>query len=147
MKHELFLDWSPDPRDHAALLQRLVNANVAHGGPSGHRTVAVLVRDPGTGEAMSGVWGTILYGWLVIDLLYVGDPDRRQCLGSRLLTTIENAARENGCAGVWLTAYAFQAPGFYEKNGYERFAGLGSAPASGSAADHGILFYSKSFGR
>ena len=56
MKHEFFLDWSPDPRDHAALLQRLVSANLARGGPSGYRNIAVILRDPDTGEASSGVW-------------------------------------------------------------------------------------------
>jgi GNAT superfamily N-acetyltransferase len=147
MKHELFLDWLPDFRDRAALLQQLANANLASGGPGGHRNIAVIVRDPDSGEAISGVWGTTLYGWLFIELLYVAQPDRRQSLGSRLLTAVEDAAHENGCAGSWLTAYAFQAPGFFEKNGYERFAGLGSAPLPGSAGDHRIFLYRKSFGR
>ena len=147
MKHELFFDWSPDSRDHAALLQRLANANLTSGGPSGHRNIAIIVRDPGTGEAISGVWGIVLYGWLFIDVLYVVEPDRRQGLGSRLLTGLENAARENGCVGSWLSAYAFQAPGFYEKNGYEQFGRLGSAAAPGSTAGNQILLYRKSFGR
>lgn len=145
MNDELFVDWSPDSRDYAALLQRLASANVASGGPSGYRSIAVISRDPDTGEAASGVWGVMLYGWLLIELLYVAEPDRRKGLGSRLLATVENAARERDCAGAWLSTYAFQAPGFYEKNGYERFAGLGSAPASHSAPDHRIYLYRKSF--
>jgi GNAT superfamily N-acetyltransferase len=147
VKQELFLDWSPDYRDHTALLQRLAGGNVARGGPSGHRNIAVIVRDPGTGEAVSGVWGTILYSWLFIDLLHVDEPDRLQGLGSRLLIAVENAARENGCVGSWLTIYAFQPFVFCEKNKYERFGELGSAPAPGSAADQRIFFYRKSFGR
>ena len=145
MKHELFVDWSPDSRDHAALLQRLADANLASGGPSGYRNIAVIVRDSGTGEAISGVWGVILYGWLFIDLLFVAEPDRRQGLGSRLLVAVENAARENGCVGSWLSAYAFQAPGFFKKNGYEQFGGLGTTPAVSGAADHRLFFYRKSF--
>jgi len=146
MEHELFLDWSPDFRDRAALLQRLASANLASGGPSGHRNIAVILRDLDTGEAISGVWGIILYGWLFIELVYVVESDRRQGLGSRLLAVVENAAREQGCVGSWLSTYAFQAPGFYEKNGYEQFAGLGRAPASRSASDNQIFFYRKSFG-
>ena len=99
MKHEQFIDWSPDSRDHAALLRSLVRDNIARGGPSGHRNIAIIVRDPNTGEASSGVWGGILYGWLFIELLYVAEPDRGQGLGSRLLAAVENAAREKGCAG------------------------------------------------
>jgi GNAT superfamily N-acetyltransferase len=146
VRHELFVDWSPDSRDHAALLQRLAGANLASGGPSGHRNIAAILRDPETGEAISGIWGTILYGWLFIELIYVVESDRRQGLGSRLLAAIENGAREQGCVGSWLSAYPFQAPGFFEKNKYEQFAGLGSAPASRSAPDNRISFYRKSFG-
>jgi GNAT superfamily N-acetyltransferase len=145
MKNEIFLDWSPDSRDHAALLQQLANSNLASGGPGGHRNIAAILRDPATGEVMSGVWGTILYGLLFIDLLYVAEPDRHQGLGSRLLVTAENAARESGCVGSWLNVYAFQAPGFFEKNGYQRFGELGSAPAPSSAPDHRIFLYRKSF--
>src|SRR5262249_33790205 len=137
----------PDSRDRAALLQLLANTNLASGGPGGQRSIAVIVRDLDTGEAISGVWGTILYGWLCIELLYVGEPDRRRSLGSRLLTAVETAAHENACMGSWLTTYAFQAPGFFEKNGYERFGELGSAPEHGSAADQRIFLYRKSFGR
>lgn len=147
MKHELFLDWSPDSRDHAALLQRLADTNLASGGQTGYRNIAIVLRDPNTGEAISGVWGIIVYGWLCIDLLYVFESDRRQGLGSRLLDSVENAARENGCVGAWLSTYAFQAPGFWEKNGYEQFGRLGSALGPGGAADTQILFYRKSFGR
>lgn len=147
MKDELFLDWFPDSRDHGALLERVISANLTRGGPSGHRSLAVIIRDPNTGEAISGVWGEILYGWLFIELLYVAEPDRRQGLGSRLLAAVEAAAREQGCAGAWLNSYAFQAPGFYEKNGYEQFGGLGSPLAPVCATDCRLLFYRKSFGR
>lgn len=145
MKQQLFVDWSPDSRDHAALLQRLAKANLASGGPGGYRNVAVIIRDPGTGEVTSGIWGVILYGLLFIDLLFVAEPDRRQGLGSRLLAAAEDAARKNGCVGSWLSVYAFQAPEFYQKNGYERFGGLGPPPAVRGAQDQRLFLYRKSF--
>jgi GNAT superfamily N-acetyltransferase len=147
MKHEFFLDWSPDPRDHAALLQRLASANLARGGPSGYQNIAVILRDPDTGEVSSGVWGSLLYGWLFIELLYVAEPDRRHGLGTSLLTAVEDAAREQGCVGTWLTSYAFQAPGFYEKNGYEPFGELVSDVRLAEAADRRLRFYRKPFSR
>jgi GNAT superfamily N-acetyltransferase len=147
MKHELFVDWSPDSRDHAALLRSLVRDNTARGGPSGHRNIAIIVRDPDTGEASSGVWGAILYGWLFIELLYVAESGRRQGLGSRLLTAVENAAREQGCIGAWLSSYAFQAPGFYKKNGYQEFGELVGSSASKGAADNRLRFFRKTFRR
>jgi GNAT superfamily N-acetyltransferase len=146
-QHELFVDWSPDSRDHAALLRSLVRDNAARGGPSGHRNIAVIVRDPHDGEATSGVWGSILYGWLFIELLYVAESGRRQGLGSRLLMAVENAAQEQGCIGAWLSSYAFQAPGFYKNNGYEEFGELGGSSASTGAADNGLRFFRKQFRR
>jgi GNAT superfamily N-acetyltransferase len=147
MKHEFFLDWSPDFRDHATLLQHLVSANLAIGGPSGYRNVAVILRDPDTGEASSGVWGSILYGWLFIELLYVAERDRGHGLGSRLLTTVENAARQQGCLGAWLNTYVFQAPGFYGKNGYEQFGELMSDVSSPGTANNRLRFFRKPFSR
>ena len=147
MKHEFFLNWSPDSRDHAALLERLVSANLARGGPGDYRNIAVILRDPDTGEASSGVWGSILYGWLFIELLYVAEPNRRHGLGSRLLTAVEDAARERGCVGAWLSTYAFQAPGFYEKNGYEPFGELVNDVALAGVADSRLRFYRKPFSR
>ena len=144
MEHELFVDWSPDSRDQAALLRSLVRDNIARGGPSGHRNIAVIVRDPDTGEASSGIWGDILYGWLFIELLYVAVSDRRRGLGSRLLAAVESAAREQGCMGVWLTSYTFQAPGFYKKHGYEEFGELESSVSKG-AADIRLGFFRKLF--
>ncbi|WP_064737401.1 GNAT family N-acetyltransferase [Bradyrhizobium sp. Ai1a-2] len=147
MKPELFVDWSPDSRDHAALLRSLIRDNTVRGGPSGHRNIAIIVRDSDSGEASSGVWGSILYGWLFIELLYVAESGRRQGLGSRLLTAVENAAREQGCIGVWLTSYAFQAPGFYKKNGYEEFGELVGSSASEDAADNRLHLFRKQFRR
>jgi GNAT superfamily N-acetyltransferase len=144
MKHELFVNWSPDTRDHEALLRSLVRDNTTRGGPSGYRNIAIIVRDPDTGEVSSGVWGSILYGWLFIELLYVALSDRRRGLGSRLLAAVESAAREQGCMGVWLTSYTFQAPGFYKKHGYEEFGELESSVSKG-AADIRLGFFRKLF--
>ena len=144
MKQEFFVDWSPDSRDHAALLRSMIRDNTARGGPSGHRNIAIIARDTDTGEASSGVWGSILYGWLFIELLYVAEAGRRQGFGSRLLTSVENAAREQGCIGVWLNSYAFQAPGFYKKNGYEAFGELEGA-ASKDVADSRLYLFRKLF--
>lgn len=144
MKQELFVDWSPDSRDHAALLRSMITNNTARGGPNGHRNIAIIARDADTGEASSGVWGSILYGWLFIELLYVAESDRGQGFGSRLLTSVENAAREQGCIGVWLNSYAFQAPEFYEKNGYKAFGELASS-ASRDVADTRLYLFRKLF--
>ena len=145
MEHELFLDWSPDARDRTALMQRVIDNNVKRAGATGYREIAVVLRDPDTGEANSGIWASIAYSWLFVELLYVAETQRHQGLGSRLLAAAEKAARGQGCSGVWLITYGFQAPDFYEKNGYEKFGELpGRMLPAGTVASQ-ICLYRKLF--
>jgi ribosomal protein S18 acetylase RimI-like enzyme len=48
--------------------------------------------------------------------------------GKALMAQAENIARANGCIGLWLDTYEFQARGFYEKLGFEVFGTLDDHP-------------------
>jgi GNAT superfamily N-acetyltransferase len=73
------------------------------------------------------LWGTCLYDWLAIELVFVPAQLRGQRVGSRLLKQAEAAAQARGCIGAWLDTFSFQAREFYEKLGYS---------AAGEIADH-----------
>ena len=135
MEPQLFVDWSPDARDRTALLQHVIDNKGTRAGPTGYREIAVVLRDPDTAEASSGIWGSIVYGWLSVELLHVAEPHRHNGLGSCLLAAAKEAARGQGCSGVWLSTYGFQAPDFFEKNGYEQFGEFLGHPPSVGVAD------------
>jgi GNAT superfamily N-acetyltransferase len=97
-------------------------------GPSGYRTLAVLLRDRQSGETIGGLWAWSAYDWLRIDLLFVPEQLRGEGLGTRLVRQAEAVALERGLIGVWLDTFEFQALGFYQKLGYEVFGVLPDHP-------------------
>lgn len=62
-----------------------------------------------------------LWHWLDIDILWVDPEHRRGGVARRLLTTIEDRAREAGCRWAKLNTFDFQAPEFYEACGYVEY--------------------------
>ncbi len=118
----------PSDADRKAVVDALVAFNDKIAGPSGYQPLAVLIQDPDSGQTIGGLWGKTIYDWLFVELLVVPDRFRGQDIGSQILTRAEDIARSRGCVGVWLDTYAFQAPGFYSKLGYETFGVLDDHP-------------------
>jgi GNAT superfamily N-acetyltransferase len=70
------------------------------------------------GSVVGGMFGNSGMGWLYIDFLWL-DPSRRgNGLGATLISIAEEEAKRRECIGVFLYTYSFQAPDFYEKQGY-----------------------------
>lgn len=70
---------------------------------------------------VGGLRGFVMLHWMFVDLLWVHDDWRGQRLGSRLLAEAESRARDLGARHVRLETFAWQARGFYEKQGYTEF--------------------------
>ena len=75
---------------------------------------------------------------MYLELLYLPAALRGQGLGARLVIAVEDEAHARGCRGVYLMTGTFQAPGFYEGLGYERFGMLPEFPPG-----HANHFYLK----
>ena len=108
-------------RDH------LDTFNVGVTGLHEYHTVSVFLRDDHD-EILGGCLGQIWGGWLSVNILWVSEPLRGQGHGRRLLAAAERYAVERGCTHAWLTTFSFQAPEFYPRLGYERFAVLADHP-------------------
>jgi GNAT superfamily N-acetyltransferase len=116
----------PTAADHKVLLQALEAYNDRAAGPDPARSLAVLLRDDG--QTLGGLWGWTFWRWLFVGMLVVPEKLRGQGWGSRILREAEVRALHRGCTGAWLDSFSFQAPGFYEKQGYRLFGTLEDYP-------------------
>jgi GNAT superfamily N-acetyltransferase len=116
----------PDDALRRAIQAPLAAYNDALCGPSGHRTLALAVRDD-SGTVRGGLWGHTAYGWLYTQLLAVPAAARGQGLGRALMAAAEAEARRRGCTHAWVDTI-FGARGFYERLGYTVFGELAEHP-------------------
>lgn len=122
---------SPDPLVAAQLEAQVRRETIAATGHGADVELAVLARDGDTVRA--GVYGWTWGGCCELESLWVEPSLRGQGVGSRLLAAAEAAALARGCRQVVLFTYELQAPGFYERRGYELVGRIDDCPV-GTAA-------------
>jgi GNAT superfamily N-acetyltransferase len=103
----------------AFLTDRIYEFNAKATGYFDGRLVAGAVRDD-TGEIIAGYSGHTWGGCCELSNVWVHERHRGQGLGTLLLRSAEAEAVARGCVRVFLATHSFQAPGFYERLGYER---------------------------
>ena len=90
--------------------------------PNGDWRARFIVGRDAAGVVQSGVKFITALEWLFVNWLWVAAPYRRTGEGSRLLREAEVDARQEGCRGVYLDTFSFQAPKFYEALGFKQCA-------------------------
>ncbi|WP_338552568.1 GNAT family N-acetyltransferase [Paenibacillus sp. KS-LC4] len=80
---------------------------------------------------IGGVTGDMVWNILNVHLLAVDPSYRGNGLGGALLNEIETLARQRGCKVSELTTMSWQAPHFYQKQGYEIFGEMKDCPNEG----------------
>ena len=84
-----------------------------------------------SGELMAGLVAETFGNWLEIEYSYVKDDLRGQGIGSQLLQQAESEAKKRNCRFVFVNTYQFQAPAFYQKQGYKEVFTLKDYPYTG----------------
>jgi GNAT superfamily N-acetyltransferase len=97
-------------------------------GMSDRRPLAVIVKDAVTGAVVGGAIGRSSLGLLFLDLFFLPERLRGSGLGTEVLRAFEEEGRQRGCRSAVLYTISFQAPGFYERNGWRRFGEIPSHP-------------------
>jgi ribosomal protein S18 acetylase RimI-like enzyme len=107
-----------DPRDTAALADRLYEFNAAATGYDDGQELAIFLRGP-DGEIRGGLYGWTWAGQMQIQYLWLHERLRGQGHGSRLIAEAERTGLERGCGVAFVETHTFQSPDFYRAHGYE----------------------------
>lgn len=121
----------PSTADVSRLEASLDAFNAATTRISDGRLLTILLKRE-DGEIYAGLHGHTWGGCCEIKILWIDEPNRGRGLGTELLRAAEREARRRGCRQLLLTTHSFQAPGFYEKEGYRRIAAVEDQPAGHS---------------
>ncbi|MDX2077938.1 MAG: GNAT family N-acetyltransferase [bacterium] len=79
-------------------------------------------------EVVGGLLGDSIWGWLMIDILWVSETVRGQGYGEKLMMRAEEIAIEKGYTNIILETFSFQALPFYQKLGYVVYGQLDGFP-------------------
>jgi len=80
--------------------------------------VGLVLKNP-QGSVVGGVTAVSQFRVLHLDALWVAKEYRAQGHGSRLVLQAEKIGFEKGCIAAQTQTFSFQAPGFYQKIGYQ----------------------------
>jgi GNAT superfamily N-acetyltransferase len=122
------LEFDPSPAPETrAMLAREINDFNSRAFPFQSTRFAFLSRDE-AGAIRAGVMGSLSWGWLFIEAVWVSDALRGRGVGRTLMQAAERHAFDAGCHSVWLDT--FQARDFYLGLWYEAFGVLDAYPHS-----------------
>jgi GNAT superfamily N-acetyltransferase len=119
---------APEDGERTVVMDGLRAYNEERAGVSDARQLAILARDPDTGEVVGGLLGRSYLGLLTVERFFLPENLRRGGLGGRILAMAEEEGRRRGCTRAVLSTLHFQAPGFYLKQGWEVAARIECEP-------------------
>jgi GNAT superfamily N-acetyltransferase len=119
---------APDAEAVALISDGLDRFNLDESGVEDRRPLAVLAKDPASGRVVGGLLGRTSLGLLFVDLFYLPPELRGSGLGTEILRRAEDEGRVRGCRAGALYTISFQAPGFYQRNGWRVFGEIPCDP-------------------
>lgn len=117
-------------QEYETLVSELRQFNMSHMGNEKSKPLSVIATDD-SGKIIGGVSGRTIYNQLLIEVLWVNESARGSGLGSNLMLRAESEARARGCIAAQVDTLSFQAPSFYQKQGFEivgKVAGIPNSP-------------------
>ena len=105
----------PNPNDIDFLTQKINEETLEHGSAF---PFAFFKRDENN-QIIAGCNGSVIYGSIYTDQLWVDPKYRKQGLAQELMEQVHDLGRQSGCLMATVVTMSFQgAQAFYEKLGY-----------------------------
>lgn len=121
------INGEPKPEDKKVMVDGMLSYHASKGHPRKTEIFSILLRN-----AENKVVGTIIVSFLWngmhIDSLWVDESLRNKDWGSKLLHLAEEEAIKRGCTIAYTDTFTWQAPKFYEKQGYKLYGKLQDFP-------------------
>jgi GNAT superfamily N-acetyltransferase len=118
----------PEAENVRLISEGLEQFNVRQSGTEDRRSLAVLVMESETKRVVGGLTGRTSLGLLFVDLFHLPQKLRGLGIGSEVLRRAEDEGRRRGCRTAVVYTISFQAPGFYERNGWRVFGEIPCDP-------------------
>ncbi|MEM7018022.1 MAG: GNAT family N-acetyltransferase [Pseudomonadota bacterium] len=112
------VERKPDQGYIDALHSALIDYNIKAAAIDQTQNLAVFIRDE-QDVLMGGIAGRTWGQCLEIQYLWIHDELRGQGHGVKLIQALEQEALVRQCYSVVVDTFSFQAPGLYQKLGYE----------------------------
>ncbi|SEA25743.1 Acetyltransferase (GNAT) family protein [Thalassobacillus cyri] len=92
-----------------------------------NETIGFLLKDE-EGIVKGGITGNMFWHHMHIEFLWVDKSLRGKGYGRELLRKLEEFAVESECRLIYLDTFSFQAPDFYQNNGFQVFGVIEDHP-------------------
>jgi GNAT superfamily N-acetyltransferase len=126
-EYEIVYVAHPEQSAWGLIGRGITDFNEQHAGDDRSHRICFVIQGPDQ-DILGGVIAVIYWNWLYIDLMWIKEELRGRGYGSQLLTQVEDEARKLGAKHAYLDTFSFQAPGFYERHGYQVFGILQDFP-------------------
>lgn len=110
-----------------SLWNGLIDFNRRQAGPLRYSRSVISARDD-KGRLLGGLILQSYWRESYVELLWLSARARGTGIGTKLIQEAERRARRRGTRVMHLNTYSFQAPAFYEGQGYRRFGAVAGSP-------------------
>jgi len=117
--YQVMVTDKPNPGGQRVIRTGLSQYNLEMAGYADARGLSVFVSDSESKRIIGGLLGRTSLGLFFIDLFFLPKALRGNGIGTQVIECAEAEARKRGCSTAVLYTITFQAPAFYERQGYQ----------------------------